>query len=116
MAEITSEIWDAAQKALAASMERACNESKRGLGACMPIAQEIADAERRGEERARAATQFMAGDLVVLKSGGPVMTVKGMYPNGHMASCVWFVADGNLKAEAFDVRCLRHTAKGDKVA
>lgn len=82
----------------------------------MPIAQAIADAERRGEERARAATQYGAGDLVVLKSGGPVMTVKGMYPNGHMVSCVWFVADGSLKAEAFDVRCLRHIVKGDQVA
>lgn len=31
-------------------------------------------------------------------------------------SCVRFVADGSLKAEAFDVRCLRHTVKGDQVA
>lgn len=33
-----------------------------------------------------------AGDVVVLKSGGPKMTVERVFDNdkGHMAACAWF--------------------------
>lgn len=116
MAEITSEIWDAAGKAVAASMERACNQFKSGLVARMPIAQAIADAERRGEERARAATQFKDGDLVVLKSGGPVMTVDSQGRDDEIVGCRWFRMDGKLESEFFHSECLRHAVEGDQVA
>lgn len=35
------------------------------------------------------ATQFNPGDLVQLKSGGPLMTVKQIQSNGDLF-CIWF--------------------------
>jgi uncharacterized protein YodC (DUF2158 family) len=34
--------------------------------------------------------QFKIGDVVVLKSGGPKMTVNAILPNGRFM-CAWFV-------------------------
>ena len=44
---------------------------------------------------------FKAGDLVQLKSGGPVMTVAYVSPRGK-ADCKWFVED-MLKSDTFNL-------------
>lgn len=36
------------------------------------------------------------GDLVALKSGGPVMTVNGQYDTGQF-QCAWFVGEARLE-------------------
>lgn len=41
--------------------------------------------------------QFQVGDLVVLKSGGPVMTVHYVDPDGS-CSCTWFAGKKNENA------------------
>lgn len=44
--------------------------------------------------------EYKKGDVVMLKSGGPKMTVTGVEPNGDL-SCVWFV--GNKQSmQVFD--------------
>ena len=52
-----------------------------------------------------ANEQFNNGDVVVLKSGGPKMTIKVLYPTkekGIYATCLWFVdgADQTKPSEA----------------
>ncbi|MDD5219585.1 MAG: DUF2158 domain-containing protein [Candidatus Bipolaricaulis sp.] len=37
-----------------------------------------------------AEQQFKVGDLVMLKSGGPKMTVSAISPNGAAIECMWF--------------------------
>lgn len=46
------------------------------------------------------ATQFQAGDVVRLKSGGPDMTVKRLMGVG--ADCVWFQGDNRLEEAWFE--------------
>lgn len=48
------------------------------------------------------------GDIVVLKSGGPKMTVERL--NGLDAACVWFGDEGIVHTSEFPVACLK-TAK-----
>jgi len=48
---------------------------------------------------------YVVGDLVVLKSGGPVMTVYGISPNGNNVNCNWFVG-GKLHAGNFPMTIL----------
>lgn len=54
--------------------------------------------------------KFKCGDLVELKSGGPIMTVNTVYGDGDIV-CVWFAgekqqkhtfAEGALKAAELD--------------
>jgi len=58
------------------------------------------------------AESFKKGDVVVLKSGGPLMTIHnlGDYPMAGVtngALCIWF--DGAKRQEAvFDVDALEH--------
>lgn len=43
------------------------------------------------------------GDVVQLRSGGPLLTVAKLYPNsdnGPSAKCIWFV-EGELKSDSF---------------
>lgn len=55
---------------------------------------------------------FKKGDVVVIKSGGPLMTIqtRGNYPNQGIedgALCLWF--ENKTRHEAvFDVATLRH--------
>ncbi|WP_421324700.1 DUF2158 domain-containing protein [Aeromonas veronii] len=42
--------------------------------------------------------QFYPGQQVILKSGGPIMTVHAVSPNGTSVACRWF--DINLTPEA----------------
>lgn len=48
---------------------------------------------------------YAVGDLVVLKSGGPVMTVFEISPNGLHVNCNWFVG-GKLNRGNFPMAIL----------
>jgi uncharacterized protein YodC (DUF2158 family) len=58
-------------------------------------------------------TLFQAGDLVVLKSGGPTMTVDAVntsiFDDDEITGiiCVWFVGE-KLERVRFDLRALEH--------
>ncbi|WP_459086360.1 YodC family protein [Mesorhizobium sp. A556] len=51
--------------------------------------------------------QFKTGDQVVLKSGGPVMTVDTWGRDDGAVECMWFGPDGKLEAAVLDIRCIR---------
>jgi uncharacterized protein YodC (DUF2158 family) len=51
---------------------------------------------------------FKVGDLVVLKSGGPTMTVESI--GQGRVECVWFI-DNELKRSSFDGALLNVAAK-----
>lgn len=54
---------------------------------------------------------FKLGDVVRLKSGGPVMTVHELHPNtskGPYAETQWFGEHGQLRADMFRVEVLEH--------
>lgn len=56
-----------------------------------------------------AASEFSAGDVVVLKSGGPKMTVKGAGDNAYgryVVTCNWFI-EGVLKQDTFSPEVLK---------
>lgn len=62
--------------------------------------------------------EFKVGDLVKLKSGGPVMTVESVYPDeiegGEIAGCVWFEQTGKKQTaerQAFQSGVLEHCQK-----
>ena len=58
-------------------------------------------------------TGYKAGDLVLLKSGGPVMTVKGNAPFADLGVlCQWFV-NGKLNEGTFDPNSLRWATEDD---
>lgn len=44
--------------------------------------------------------RFKIGNLVTLKSGGPVMTVNALFDDGGVQA-VWHLADGSLQREGF---------------
>jgi uncharacterized protein YodC (DUF2158 family) len=52
-------------------------------------------------------TEFKVGDVVILKSGGPDMTIEDTWRDGGRtrARCAWFVELKKLEAD-FDVRTL----------
>jgi uncharacterized protein YodC (DUF2158 family) len=50
--------------------------------------------------------EIRAGDVVVLKSGGPDMTVESI--EGLLARCVWFLS-GELKRGNFPLSTLEKT-------
>lgn len=50
------------------------------------------------------ADEFNPGDLVRVKSGGPLMTVMRVEPPGHMnagVEAVWFSRDNEFQAKIF---------------
>lgn len=60
-----------------------------------------------------------AGDVVRLKSGGPLMTVAGVYPNGLAVDCMWFDAQdatatsaGSAHSQTFVAACLKRVDIG----
>jgi uncharacterized protein YodC (DUF2158 family) len=56
-----------------------------------------------------------AGDVVVLNSGGPLMTVKAA--DGEECCCEWFGADGRLAPmQRFKAVCLRAPTSSDTKA
>jgi len=55
-----------------------------------------------------AEQTFKAGDVVVLKSGGPKMTVRSYEPqDGEEATCEWFDKNHSLCAKSFHQDTLR---------
>lgn len=46
-----------------------------------------------------------AGDVVELKSGGPLMTVEGVDDN--VAKCTWFDNDGDYCSNIFSKKALK---------
>lgn len=56
------------------------------------------------------ADQFKPGDTVILKSGGPMMTVTEV--EGTRVFCEWFDAKNNPQSRSFEQAALRH-AKAD---
>jgi uncharacterized protein YodC (DUF2158 family) len=44
---------------------------------------------------------FKAGDVVKLRSGGPIMTVKGITATGSALFCMWFNDKDEVKEHLF---------------
>jgi uncharacterized protein YodC (DUF2158 family) len=53
----------------------------------------------------RAAPPFMSGDLVRLRSGGPLMTVDSV--KGDLVDCFWTDGNGQINAESFPIYVLQ---------
>ena len=53
----------------------------------------------------QAASAFQSGNLVRLRSGGPLMTVKGV--KGDQVDCFWNDATGQINADSFPVDVLQ---------
>lgn len=52
-----------------------------------------------------ASIPFNTGDLVVIKSGGPIMTVR--WVECSEVECMWFDREGKLESVSFSPDCLR---------
>jgi uncharacterized protein YodC (DUF2158 family) len=53
----------------------------------------------------QAAPELRSGNLVRLRSGGPLMTVKGM--RGDQVDCFWADGNGEINADSFPVDVLQ---------
>jgi uncharacterized protein YodC (DUF2158 family) len=53
----------------------------------------------------QAASAFQSGNLVRLRSGGPLMTVKGI--KGDQVDCFWTNVNGQINADSFPVGVLQ---------
>jgi uncharacterized protein YodC (DUF2158 family) len=53
----------------------------------------------------QAAPAFRSGNLVRLRSGGPLMTVKDI--KGDQVDCFWTDANGEINADSFPVDVLQ---------
>jgi uncharacterized protein YodC (DUF2158 family) len=53
----------------------------------------------------QAAPALWSGDLVRLRSGGPLMTVKGV--NGDQVDCFWTDGNGQMNADHFPIEVLQ---------
>lgn len=62
----------------------------------MEQAQEAQEIPQQAEE----AHRIQAGDVVALKSGGPLMTV-AQASAPHEIQCVWIAADGTPRAQMY---------------
>jgi uncharacterized protein YodC (DUF2158 family) len=56
-----------------------------------------------------AAPPFRSGDLVRLRSGGPLMTVVGI--EGDQVNCVWTDLDGHIGSERLPIEALQVAIK-----
>lgn len=61
---------------------------------------------------------FKAGDIVVLKSGGPKMTIKSFekdaFSKGTLVKCVWFDDNNKQKQKMFVPESLMQSLENDK--
>lgn len=53
-------------------------------------------------------SKFKKGDLVKLKSGGPVMTIDTVIESDNLASCKWF-HNGEIKTHLFNLDALEES-------
>jgi uncharacterized protein YodC (DUF2158 family) len=60
------------------------------------------------------ADQFKEGDVVVLKSGGPKMTVNEVYLNGNL-NCIYFDKEQNYKVKDFKPDSVKKDTDTDDV-
>lgn len=58
------------------------------------------------EEEIPVSERLSCGDVVVMKSGGPAMTVEKTNPGATVIECVWFGADNNLHRDSFTASSL----------
>jgi len=56
-----------------------------------------------------------SGDLVILKSGGPLMTIASLGGEYHsnMATCHWFTTEGELKTFRFKLSALKQVPQNE---
>jgi uncharacterized protein YodC (DUF2158 family) len=72
----------------------------------MPLAPTFsASAPSNTAPQNQAAPAFGSGDLVRLRSGGPLMTVKGI--KGNQVDCFWTDGIGQMNADSFPIDVLR---------
>jgi uncharacterized protein YodC (DUF2158 family) len=62
-------------------------------------------AQSKAAMRSRTVASFQPGDLVRLRSGGPLMTVDSII--GNEADCYWTRFDGRPNAESFPIDVLQ---------
>lgn len=62
--------------------------------------------KRETKTKAMPKPQWKAGDVVVLRSGGPRMTVAQIRGDGA-CMCVWMDADGGVRVSNFSPPILR---------
>lgn len=46
------------------------------------------------------------GAIVILRSGGPAMTITSWQPGADFVDCSWFDAAGNVQSNSFDTASL----------
>lgn len=61
------------------------------------------------------AKNLQPGDVVQLKSGGPLMTVQRVAPTGteSSATCLWFSDAGKLENAVFSLATLAQEKEGE---
>lgn len=59
---------------------------------------------------------FYEGDTVVLKSGGPKMTVQKVFPDGFTLMCLWFTDAKELKQGNFGYAMVEKVVAGERKA
>jgi uncharacterized protein YodC (DUF2158 family) len=74
------------------------------LSAPLPIPAFSAPAPSNSGMQKQAAPPLRSGDLVRVRSGGPLMTVTAI--QGDQANCSWAEGDGQLKSESFPIALL----------
>lgn len=55
--------------------------------------------------------EYKPGDIVGLKSSGPLMTVE-LLPSSGIVVCIWFDHDNNLHRDRFRESLLKHIDTG----
>lgn len=58
--------------------------------------------------------EFKIGDLVVLNSGGPVMTIISPDEQFSRVKCAWFTREGELRESHFKEETIRKTRNESK--
>ena len=76
------------------------------LALSMPLASAFsAPASSNTAMQIQAAPALRSGNLVRLRSGGPLMTVKGI--KGDQVDCFWTDVNGQINADSFPVDVLQ---------
>jgi uncharacterized protein YodC (DUF2158 family) len=68
-------------------------------GACVPFSAVAADANLSAAQKAEPAALHKTGDLVRVRSGGPLMTVDRV--DGDQVICTWTDSVGDLRSGSF---------------